>query len=230
MKICLFLLTCFFPCLIKAQQPLNDPHPLIGILNGEVYKMTVVTRLIDPYNPAKTDTLTYTLNSSNDTAKLVINGSLTNYELHIYDKKKQLVKQIVCYPGNQYETAFTPRKHKPSEINLEKKQLPEYTRTDTTKKYYDKANRLIKMIETNNITKSRFTTIYQYDLLGNIAEERQYTYNADIKSMEALTKHMRVNYTYDEKKNWITKHLSYLSVTDEKPYQEIISGREIIYR
>lgn len=229
MKISLLLITCCFTCLIKAQQPIHDPHPLIGILNGAVSKITVVTRLTDPYNPARTDTLTYTLNSSSDTAKLVKNGSFTNFDLHIYDKKKQLIKQIVIYPGNKYETVFTSLKHKRVEINTEKKQFPDYIRTDTTKSYYDNTGHLLKLIESNNRTKSRFTTIYSYDLQGNLTEERFYTYSPEISPREEMTKHMRVIYTYDDQKNWTTKHVSYLSITDGKPYQEIISKREITY-
>ena len=223
------LIALLVSSLTNAQQPINDPHPLIGKLNGPVTTCTITTRFTDPYNPTRTDTLVYTLNSTRDTARLVKNGSITHYDLHIYNKVKELIKQVSFYPGNSSETVVKTQKHKLTEVINEKKTFPDYIRTDTTKSYYDKSGRLLKRIESNNQTRSRFTTTWTYDQQGNVTSEKWYTYSPEINSREELTKHMQVVYTYDLYKNWITKHLSYLSVTNGVPYQEIVSQRVISY-
>lgn len=225
-----FLIALLVSSLINAQQPINDPHPLIGKLNGSVSNFTVTTRLTDPYNPPRTDTLVYTLNSTRDTARLVKNGSITHYALHIYNKEKELIKQVSFYPGNHSETVYKPQKHKLTEIITEKNTYPDYIRTDTTKSYYDKSGRLLKRIESNNQTRSRFTTTWTYDQQGNVTSEKWYTYSPEINSREELTKHMQVSYSYDDQKNWITKGVSYLSVQTGEVYQTIYSTRSISYR
>ncbi len=148
-----------FSSYLSGQNPIIDLHPLIGKLNGKVDSITIITTLTDTYSPTRTDTLVYKLNITRDTAWLFKSSFKTGHTIHIYNKNFQLVKEVNYYPGNQIETSFSVRKHRLLEISTEKKTIVDYIRVDTTKSYYDKSYRLIKVIETNNRTKSKFTTI-----------------------------------------------------------------------
>lgn len=213
-----------------GQIKITDLHPLIGKLKGPIKYITIHFTTVDKYNPLKTDTIHYQLNLTTDTAYLFKGTSKEAYSIHIYNKKGQLIKQQIFDLGKKQEYSYRVEKNKPLVVTIEKNKILDDIRVDTTKRYYDRRGNLIMKIETNNITKSRFKTIYKYDLQGNLTDEKDFVFNGDIKTTEEVSKHSKTIYKYDNYGNWLFKKVSYVSVPTGEPYQTITATRIISYK
>ena len=185
--------------------------------------------MTDQYNPPKADTLEYRLNRLGDTAYMGRDSQKEEYSIHIYNPKGQLIKRQVFSLGKKEEYSYPVKKNKPVEIMLEKKTILDKLRVDTTKKYYDSRGNLILLIETNNLSGSKFRTVYTYDRHDNLIDEKFYVFNGAVRDREQLSKHSKIIYKYDRQGNWIFKEVSYVSILTGEPYQTITAKRAITY-